>query len=322
MKPILEVQNLHIAYEGTEIVRDVSFTLLPGEILGIVGESGCGKSTLVKGLTGIKGHRADVKSGHILFEGRDFLSLSRREKRALYGKEMGIVFQNPRFMLNPLRKIGKQFIETVKNHEQTDASSALKRSKEILRSLNFEDPDRILASYPFELSGGMSQRVGIALAVLFKPKIILADEPTSALDVSIQKQVIDELLLLREKFGTALIIITHHMGVVSKMADKVGVMYGGRLIEYGSCKKVLKDPAHPYTRALLQAVPRLSGEIPKGLDGKPPSFGSILPGCEFYERCAFREEICRSKAYRMQPLSEDHAVCCHKTGGLYESVSS
>lgn len=254
MPELLRVEHLYAGYDGTDIIKDISFSLDENEILGIVGESGSGKSTLIKALAQIQGMNVNISSGNITFEDRDFLNMSWQEKRKLHGSRLSMVFQNAESSLNPIRKLGVQFYETINAHKAMDKKSAKELSEQVLVSLGLNDTDRILTSYPFELSGGMAQRTAIALAVILGPKLILADEPTSALDATIQKQVVEELMLLRERFNTAIIIITHNIGVVKKMADNVAVMYEGRIVEYGTKERVINSPRHEYTKKLLAAV--------------------------------------------------------------------
>lgn len=317
MQDILKVSHITAGYGDVHIVRDVSFSIKPKEVLGIVGESGCGKSTLLKAVMNIRGMTTEIKGGTILFDDKDLAQLTKEEQQSLWGKDISMVFQNASASLHPTRKIGIQFYETLAAHGGMDKAAAQKLISSIFNSIGLLDVDRILSSYPFELSGGMAQRVAIALAVLLRPKLILADEPTSALDATIQKQVIEELMALRDQLGTAILIITHNIGVVGKMADYVGVMYGGRIVEYGPTKEVLEHPGHPYTKALLDAVPKLNGVMPAGLEGHPPRFDTLGEGCSFYDRCAYRCDDCKSYDFAHCELGLNHYVLCSK-GGSYE----
>ena len=227
MQPLLTIQDLSAGYGGKTVIRDISLTLMPGEILGVVGESGSGKTTLLKAVSEVKGLRADVYTGTVTFNGEDLLHMDAAEKRKRQGEEIAYVFQHPGDSLNPTRKV------------------------------RLTDVERILNAYPFELSGGMAQRVVIALAVLLHPKLILADEPTSALDTTVQKQVLEELLMLRDTLHTAMIVITHNIGVARHLADRVAVLYKGEIVEMGKTKEVLENPQHPYTKSLMAAVPKL-----------------------------------------------------------------
>ena len=257
MAELLRYDHVDISYNGFLAVKDVSFTLEPGEILGIVGESGCGKSTLIKAAMGLLGSAGMVTRGDIWYKGRNLPDLSPKELRTLNGSELGMIFQSAGSSFCPIRTIEAQLYETMTEHEKTSKAEFLDRAMELLGKLGFEDGKRILGSYPFELSGGMQQRVGIAAAMLLNPSVLLADEPTSALDVSVQKQVVEEMLLVRKTFGTAIVLVAHNIGVIGAMADKVLVMKNGEAVEYGDTRQVLGSPQEEYTRQLLSAVPRL-----------------------------------------------------------------
>ena len=257
MEELLRYDHVDISYNGFLAVKDVSFTLEPGEILGIVGESGCGKSTLIKAAMGLLGSAGMVTRGDIWYKGKNLPDLPPKELRKLNGPELGMIFQSAGSSFCPIRTIEAQLYETMTEHEKTSKAEFLDRAMELLGKLGFEDGKRILGSYPFELSGGMQQRVGIAAAMLLNPSVLLADEPTSALDVSVQKQVVEEMLLVRETFGTAILLVAHNIGVIGAMADKVLVMKNGEAVEYGDTRQVLGSPQAEYTRQLLSAVPRL-----------------------------------------------------------------
>ena len=257
MEELLRYDHVDISYNGFLAVKDVSFTLEPGEILGIVGESGCGKSTLIKAAMGLLGSAGMVTRGDIWYKGKNLPDLPPKELRKLNGRSLGMIFQSAGSSFCPIRTIGAQLYETMTEHEKTSKAEFLDRAMELLGKLGFEDGKRILGSYPFELSGGMQQRVGIAAAMLLNPSVLLADEPTSALDVSVQKQVVEEMLLVRDTFGTAILLVAHNIGVIGAMADKVLVMKNGETVEYGKTQQVLENPQADYTRALLSAVPRL-----------------------------------------------------------------
>ena len=257
MEELLRYDHVDISYNGFLAVKDVSFTLEPGEILGIVGESGCGKSTLIKAAMGLLGSAGMVTRGDIWYKGKNLPDLPPKELRKLNGRSLGMIFQSAGSSFCPIRTIGAQLYETMTEHEKTSKAEFLDRAMELLGKLGFEDGKRVLGSYPFELSGGMQQRVGIAAAMLLNPSVLLADEPTSALDVSVQKQVVEEMLLVRDTFGTAIILVAHNIGVIGAMADKVLVMKNGETVEYGKTQQVLENPQADYTRALLSAVPRL-----------------------------------------------------------------
>lgn len=227
------------------------------------------------------------------------------------GEDIAVIFQNPEASFNHSRKIGHQFLETMQSHRGTVKREEMRAdAAEIFKKIGLRDVDRILNAYPFELSGGMAQRVAVALAMLLKPKLILADEPTSALDTTVQKQVVEEMLALKKSLNTAMIVISHNMGVVGKMADTIAVMYGGRMIEIGCKEQILEDPAHPYTKALLSAVPKLGAGLPVGLKGRPPHFGRLRKGCGFYDRCIHCMEKCASYNNVACEIHKNHWVMC------------
>ncbi len=257
MAEILRYEHVDITYNGFKAVRDVSFTVDEGEVLGIVGESGSGKSTLIKAAMGLLGDFGLVTRGDIWYRGRNLPDLSPAEIRKINGPELGMIFQYSGSSFCPIRTVGAQLYESMTEHESITKEAFRLRASELLEKIGFENPPRILDSYPFELSGGMQQRVGIAAAMLLNPSVLMADEPTSALDVSVQKQVVEEMLLVRKTFGTAIVLVTHNIGVIGAMADKVLVMRHGEMVEYGETKQVLENPKEDYTKLLMSAVPKL-----------------------------------------------------------------
>lgn len=257
MSEILTFDRVEISFSGTPVVHDVSFSLHPGEILGLVGESGSGKTTLIKAAMGLLGNRGLVTKGDIWFEGKSIPDLSERELQKIRGEKIGMIFQDCGASLSPIRTIGEQIIESLVAHGKTDKTKAKEDAMELFEKLHFKDGQRVWNSYPFELSGGMNQRAGIAIAMLMNPGILLADEPTSALDVAVQRQLVEEMLRVRDTFGTAIILVTHDIGVVGAMADTVLVLQNGNVMEYGKTQEVLNHPQNDYTKKLLSAVPRL-----------------------------------------------------------------
>ncbi len=257
MNEILQYVNVTTSYNAVPVVHDVSFSLGEGEILGIVGESGSGKSTLLKAAMGLLGAGGVVTSGDIWYRGKNLPDLSEEELRRLSGAEIAMVFQQAGASFCPVRRVGAQLYEAVTAHDAISEAEFTDRAAELLHKLRFEDASRILESYPFELSGGMMQRVGIAAAILMNPSVLLADEPTSALDVSVQKQAVEEMCLIRELYHTSIVIVTHNIGVVRAMADRVIVMKEGRIVESGGTRDVLENPAREYTKKLMAAVPKL-----------------------------------------------------------------
>ena len=257
MSEILRYEHVDISYNGVKVIKDVSFTVSEGEILGIVGESGSGKSTLIKAAMGLLGDTGLVTRGDIWYKGKNLPDLSAGELRKLNGPELGMIFQYAGSSFCPIRTVGAQLYESMTEHESLSKEAFRVRATELLEKIGFENTRRILESYPFELSGGMQQRVGIAAAMLLNPSVLLADEPTSALDVSVQKQVVEEMLLVRKTFGTSIVLVTHNIGVIGAMADKVLVMKNGEMVEYGETQQVLNNPKEDYTRLLMSAVPKL-----------------------------------------------------------------
>ncbi|MBR5636438.1 MAG: ABC transporter ATP-binding protein [Pseudobutyrivibrio sp.] len=257
MASILDFDNVQISFDKRPVVSDISFSLQPGEILALVGESGSGKSTLIRSITGLLNDNGRVTGGSINYKGKSLRGISEKEMRNIRGAEIGMIFQDAKSSLCPIRTIGSQIIESMSAHGKVDKADAKKKSLELFEKLGFKDGEKLWNSYPFELSGGMNQRAGIAISMLLNPSVLLADEPTSALDVAVQKQVVEEMLKLRELFGTAIIIVTHDISVASAMADTMLVLKEGRMMEYGPAKEILSNPQNDYTKLLLSAVPRL-----------------------------------------------------------------
>ena len=308
-REILNLKNLSVSYGDINILKDIDLSLKKGEILGIVGESGSGKSTLIKSIMGILDENASI-DGEIHFEGKDLASLSLKDYRKIKGKEISMIFQNPTEYFNPTRKISKQFIETIRSHNDISKQEIQKKSINTFKFLGLQDGKKIWNSYPFELSGGMNQRVAIALSIMLEPKILLADEPTSALDVTVQAQVVKELLKLRQKLNTSIILVTHNIGVASYMSDNIGVMYGGRIIEYGESEELINNPKHPYTKMLINSVPVINGNIPNGIEGSLPNFQDIKEGCVFLDRCKYASRECKIKVPSEKYWGKSHWSSC------------
>lgn len=257
MTEVIRYEHVDISYKGKRVIHDVSFSVEKGEILGIVGESGSGKSTLIKAAMGLLGRDGLVTRGDIWYKGMDLPDLKPGEMRKLCGPELGMIFQTAGSSFCPIRTVRAQLYEFMTEHKKIKADVFENQAEELLEKFGFEDPKRVLDSYPFELSGGMQQRVGIAAAMFLNPKILMADEPTSALDVTVQKQVIEEMLMVRKTFGTSILLVTHNMGVIRAMADKVLVLHEGEIMEYGVTEEVFEQPQSAYTKKLLAAVPKL-----------------------------------------------------------------
>lgn len=261
MKAVLNYEHVDISYSGSLAVDDVSFSLHEGEILGIVGESGSGKSTLIRAAMGLLGPGGLVTRGDIWYGEHNLPDIDEKTRRRINGPEIGMIFQQAGSSFCPIRTVGKQLYESMNEHQSISKDEFKDQAMSLMEKLGFDKNNRILESYPFELSGGMQQRVGIAAAMLLQPKILLADEPTSALDVAVQKQVVEQMCQIRDTYGTSIIIVTHNIGVVGAMADNVLVMKDGKVAEYGAKKEVLEHPGAAYTQKLLSAVPRLFEEV-------------------------------------------------------------
>jgi oligopeptide/dipeptide ABC transporter ATP-binding protein len=300
LPPLLEVKELHTEFRtGAGVVHAVdgiSYTVDPGETVAIVGESGSGKSVgALSILRLIPDPPGRITGGQVLFDGRDLMGLSEEQMRRVRGGDIGMVFQEPMTSLNPVLTIGRQITETLEQHRGMDRAAADRRADELLGLVGIADANRRLEQYPHQLSGGMRQRVMIAMALSCNPKLLIADEPTTALDVTIQAQILELMQKLTQRLGVALIIITHNLGVVARYAQRVNVMYAGRIVESGTAAAVYHNPRHPYTIALLRSVPRLDRPRQSRLDpieGQPPDLTQLDRGCSFRPRCRFAIEKC------------------------------
>jgi len=291
-QPLLEVNNLNIAFETSRgdvrPVRDVSFAIYPGQTVALVGESGCGKSvTALSILRLIPEPPGKILGGEVRFEGRDLLRLSEREMRGVRGKDIAMIFQEPMTSLNPVYTIGDQIVEAVILHQHVSSRQAYEIAEESLRDVGIADPHRRLQEYPHQMSGGMRQRVMIAMALSCKPKLLIADEPTTALDVTIQAQILELLQKLQEERGMAIMLITHDLGVVAEQADVVAVMYASRIVECSAVEELFDRPQHPYTEGLFRSIPRLGGhkERLETIPGTVPNPARFPTGCKFHPRC-------------------------------------
>ena len=302
--PLLELRRLsthYVSARGTRVTRavdDVTLSLDQGQTLGIVGESGSGKTTLALTLLRMLPPAARVVSGEMLFEGSDLLKKPENEMRRIRGKRIAMILQDPMMSLNPLFTVGDQVAEPIRVHEGTPRRSAWKRATELLKAVRIAAPETRVREYPHQLSGGMRQRIVGAIAISCEPRILIADEPTTSLDVTIQAQYLNLLRDLQRSHNLALIFVTHNLGIVAKMCDQVAVMYGGRLVEAGPVKQIYNAPAHPYTRALLESIPRLGDSRQRlaAIDGQPPDPSAPPPGCAFHPRCPKVIDRCRSEA--------------------------
>ena len=315
--PLLEVRDLHVVFASeagpARAVDGVSFAIGPGETLGLVGESGCGKSvTALAILRLVDGAGGRVTSGDILYRGRSLFELSGTELRRVRGREIGIVFQDPTTALNPVFTCGDQVAEMFRVHLGCGRSEARDRALDMFRRVHLPDPQRMARSYPHELSGGMNQRVMIAVALACGPSLLVADEPTTALDVTIQAQICDLLLEIQSETGMALLLISHDLGLVAGLADRVALMYAGRIVEHGPVNQVLRSPRHPYTLGLLRSIPSLEprpGRLP-AIPGSVPHPARLPDHCRFHDRCAFRIERCRREDPSPRRVADGQEVAC------------
>ncbi|MBB0970466.1 ABC transporter ATP-binding protein [Dietzia aerolata] len=318
---MLEVRDLrtHIDTPGGRItpVDGVDISLRRGETIGIVGESGSGKSMLVRSIMGIAPSAATVDpSSTVRFDGRDVLSLSKRESTKFWGREIAMVFQDPLTSLNPIRTIGRQITDPLRHHLGLNRRQATERAIEMLEKVRIPSPRARMGEYPHQLSGGMRQRVGIAIALSCEPKLLIADEPTTALDVTVQHEILDLLHGLQSDGDMAMILVSHDLAVVSQHTDRIGVMYAGHFLEVGVTRAMLDEPAHPYTEALLSSIPRPDQPPHTRLtviEGRPPNLREMPGGCRFAPRCTQKTDICLSVDPPLEELhgSADHRVSCH-----------
>ena len=311
-KTLLSIDDLSVAYGDIQIVKHFSMDIHRGEIVGIVGESGSGKSTMLKSILGLLDAPGHLTGGNILFNDEAIPYSDIKAMSRLRGGQISFVFQSPEQSLDPLYTIREQFRECVHVHQELTDQEIDALAGDILKKLQFKDVDKVLNAYPFELSGGMCQRVVIAMAMANKAALFLADEPTSALDVTVQKEVLNILKSMRDQYGLTIFIVSHNMGVIAEMADTIGVMYHGKLIEAGRCQEVIKTPGHSYTRALIQAIPRADGQRPAAINGAPVAFGMETGTCDYYNRCHFRTEQCAVPPTEKKYFTRTHWMLCHQ----------
>lgn len=315
---LLDVQNMRVSFDTyageVQAVRDVSFSVNKGEIVSIVGESGSGKSVMTQSIVKLlPSPPARFKSGQVLYNGEDISKYDFNRMRNIKGKEIAYIFQDPMTSLNPTMKIGIQVVEALLVHKKMKRADAAKYSIELLKNAGISNPENRMQQFPHELSGGMRQRVMIAMAIAVKPKLLIADEPTTALDVTIQSQILGTLKELNKSMGMAILLITHDMGIVANIAHRVIVMYGGKIVESASTIDVFENSIHPYTRALLASVPRLDMEEKKELSyiiGSPPDMFNIAESCPFAPRCKYSMKICWEKFPQKTCIDKDHLVWC------------
>jgi len=312
-KPLLSVDRLTIDIGGANVVDDVSFTVAPGKVMALVGESGCGKSLTSYAMLGLLPPAAKRTAGRIMLENTDLAALSERQLRKARGKDISIIFQEPSASLDPLTTVGSQIAEAYRVHHGVSKAEAYEKARRMLVDVGIPDPTRRLDQYPFELSGGMCQRIMISIALICGPRVLVADEPTTALDVTIQAQILDLMKKLVADRGTAIVLITHDMGVVADIADDVAVMYAGRIAEIAPVYDLFRQPKHPYTALLLASVPKLD-DAPKAdlatIEGTVPTPNEFGVGCRFVERCPLATDKCRTEQPPLFDCGAGHRSAC------------
>jgi oligopeptide transport system ATP-binding protein len=317
MQPILEVKSLRTSFftEAGEVraVDGVGFKVYPGKLMGIVGESGSGKTASVLSIMRLLPESARIVGGEVIFEGRDLTKISESEMREIRGARIAMIFQEPMTSLNPVFTIGSQVGEAIRLHQHTSRAETRNRSIEALRMVGIADPERRIKDYPHQLSGGMRQRVMIAMALSCNPKLLIADEPTTALDVTIQAQILDLIRELQSRLGLAVILVTHDLGIVAEYADDVTILYAARVMEQAPCAELFRNPLNPYTRGLLESIPGIDGKQQKRLRAIPGTIPSAIkppPGCRFNPRCPRAIEQCAAGEPPLEQKGPDHYVAC------------
>lgn len=315
--PLLQAEGVTVRFDACErpfdVVRDVSFTLHPGRTLCLVGESGCGKSMTALSLLRLIPEPGRLAAGRILFEGRDLAELSESAMERVRGRDIGMIFQEPMTSLNPVIRVGEQVAEPLMRHLRLPKKAALAEAVELFRLVGIPAPDMRVRDYPHQLSGGMRQRVMIAIALACEPKLLIADEPTTALDVTIQAQILELMQELRKKLGMSIIMITHDLGVVASMCEKIAVMYAGHIVEYGTADEIFYNPSHEYTKGLIKSIPKLNAEKIERLvpiEGQPVDLLNPPAGCPFAPRCSECMKICLNKMPPKTELSDTHYSYC------------
>lgn len=327
--PLLDIKNLRTTF-STQVgqvraVRGLNLTVDYGESVGIVGESGSGKSVSMLSVMGLLPVNAHVNADSIMFDGRELTTMDEREKRKMHGSEIGMVFQDPMTSLNPLHTIGMQLMEPIKLHMGLNKAQARERALEMLKLVNIPSPESRLKQYPHEFSGGMRQRVMIAIALACNPKLIIADEPTTALDVTIQAQIMELIVRLNEQLNMGVMLITHDLAVVAQTCSRVIVMYLGQIVEEADVLTLFDHPCHPYTEGLMRSIPRMEGDRTKPLymiPGTVPLLSQIPTGCRFAPRCAYATERCRQETPQLTPVSDKQSVRCFRAAELAQKEAT
>jgi len=313
---LLQVKNLKTYFKTEDsvvkAVDDVSFELKDGQTVCIVGESGCGKSVTALSILGLISNPGNVEGGEVIFNGKNLMKAKKKEMSAIRGNELSMIFQEPMSSLNPLMTIGKQIVETLIEHKKLDKIEAFNQGVELIKKVGISRAEEIMYSYPHELSGGMLQRIMIAIALSCNPKLLIADEPTTALDVTIQAQILDLINSLKDEFNTSVLLITHDLGVVAEVADYVIVMYAGKIIEEAPVLELFENNMHPYTKGLLKAKPILGKRTERlhTIEGNVPNLSELKPSCYFSDRCTKCMEICKRKAPTLQNIGDNHKIAC------------
>ncbi|MCD6262798.1 ABC transporter ATP-binding protein [Candidatus Bathyarchaeota archaeon] len=316
-EPLLEIRHLKTYFYSDEgVVRavdDVSLNIGREEVLGVVGESGCGKSTLALSILRLIRPPGKIVGGEIIFDGKDLLKLSEEEMRKIRGAKISMVFQDPTSCLNPVFTVGSQIEETVILHQKLKGKERLAKVIEMLRKVRIPSPEERYKNYPHQFSGGMRQRVMLAIALSCNPDLLIADEPTTNLDVTIQAQVLSLMKDLQREFKSSILLVTHNMGVIAKMSDRVAVMYAGKIVEVADVIPIFEKPYHPYTEALLRSIPKISKIIERleSIPGVVPSLVNPPPGCRFHPRCRYAKEICKREEPPLIEIEPGHLVACH-----------
>jgi len=319
-QPLLEVKNLQTSFftdRGVApAVNDVSFHVDAGEILGLVGESGCGKTVTSLSILRLISPPGRITGGEVFFQGSDLLRMPEKSMQKIRGNKISMIFQEPMTPLNPLMTIGNQVAEPLVLHQKLNKKEALRHAVELLRAVSIPDPEQRIKEYPHQLSGGMRQRVMIAMAIACRPLLLIADEPTTALDVTIQAQILELLLRLRDEFQLSILLITHALGVVAEIADRVAVMYAGKIVEQAPVSQIFHHPAHPYTVGLLRSIPQITLDVKHSrlpaIEGTVPDLFHLPSGCTFYERCKDRMDVCTSAFPDTSALGNEQSVACFK----------